>query len=45
MLILRDDNIREGKILLRNLMKEEQNYISLKDTLPSIMLAKKAMQS
>ena len=45
MLILRDDNIREGKILLRNLVKEEQNYISLKDTLPSILLAKKAMQS
>ena len=45
MLILRDDNIREGKILLRNLVKEEQKYISLKDTLPSIMLAKKAMQS
>jgi len=24
-------------------VKEEQNYISLKDTLPSILLAKKAM--
>ncbi|MEN6445861.1 MAG: ATP phosphoribosyltransferase regulatory subunit [Candidatus Cloacimonas sp.] len=45
MLILRDDNIREGKILLRNLMKEEQNYIPLKDTLPSILLARKSLQS
>ena len=45
MIILRDDNLREGKILIRNLMKEEQNYVSLKDTLPSIMLARKSMQS
>lgn len=44
MLIIRDDNIREGKILLRNLGKEHQDYVSLKDTLPAIMLARKALK-
>ncbi len=44
MLIIRDDNIREGKILLRNLMKEHQDYVSLKDTLPAILLARKALK-
>lgn len=43
MIIIRDDNIREGKILLRNLMKEHQDYVSLKDTLPAILLARKAL--
>jgi histidyl-tRNA synthetase len=43
MLILREDNIREGKVLLRNLQKEHQDYISLKDTLPAILLARKAL--
>ena len=44
MLIIRDDNIREGKILLRNLVKEHQDYVSLKDTLPAIILARKALK-
>jgi histidyl-tRNA synthetase len=44
MLIIRDDNIREGKILLRNLVKEHQDYVSLKDTLPAILLARKALK-
>lgn len=44
MLIIRDDNIREGKILMRNLMKEHQDYIPLKDTLPAVLLARKAMK-
>lgn len=43
MLILREDNIREGKVLLRNLQKEHQDYILLKDTLPAILLARKAL--
>ena len=43
MLILREDNIREGKVLLRNLQKEHQDYVSLKDTLPAILLARKAL--
>lgn len=45
MIILREDNLREGKVLIRNLVKEEQNYISLKDTLSTILLARKSMQS
>ncbi|MDY0152190.1 MAG: ATP phosphoribosyltransferase regulatory subunit [Candidatus Cloacimonas sp.] len=44
MLIIRDDNIREGKILLRNLDKEHQDYVALKDTIPAIMLARKALK-
>ena len=44
MLIIREENIREGKILLRNLVKESQNYIQLKDTMPAVLLAKKALK-
>ena len=44
MLIIRDDNLRDGKILLRNLVKEHQDYVSLKDTLPAILLARKALK-
>lgn len=43
MLIIREDNIREGKILLRNLMKEHQDYVPLKDTVPAILVARKAL--
>jgi len=45
MLILREENIREGKLLLRNLIKESQNYIFLKDTIPAVLLAQKALQN
>jgi len=44
MLIIREDNIREGKILLRNLIKDHQDYVSLKDTVPAILLARKALK-
>lgn len=44
MLIIRDNNIREGKILLRNIDKEHQDYVMLKDTVPAILLARKALK-
>lgn len=43
MLIIREDNIREGKILLRNLAKDHQSYVPLKDTIPAILVARKAL--
>lgn len=43
MLIIRDDNIREGKILMRNLVKEHQDYIPLQETIPAVILAQKAL--
>jgi len=43
MLIIREDNIREGKILLRNLVKDHQEYVPLKDTIPAILVARKAL--
>ncbi len=44
MLIIREDNIREGKILLKNLVKEHQSYVPLKDTIPAILVARKALE-
>ena len=44
MLIIREDNIREGKILLKNLVKEHQAYVPLKDTIPAILVARKALE-
>ncbi len=44
MIILRDDNIREGKVLIRNLVKEHQDYISLSDIISEILIARKALQ-
>jgi histidyl-tRNA synthetase len=43
MIILREDNIREGKVLLRNLGKEKQDYIPLADLIPGILLIKKSL--
>ncbi|HOA29038.1 MAG TPA: ATP phosphoribosyltransferase regulatory subunit [Candidatus Cloacimonadota bacterium] len=43
MLILREENIREGKIMLRNLAKDNHDYIALKDTIPAVILARKAL--
>lgn len=43
MLVIREDNIREGKILLRNLTKEHQDYVPLKDTIPAILVARKSL--
>jgi histidyl-tRNA synthetase len=44
MIILRDDNIREGKALLKNLVKEKQEYVSLSSLLSEIDLIRKAVQ-
>jgi len=44
MLIIREENIREGKLLLRNLAKNEQSYVPLNQTTASIQLARKALK-
>jgi histidyl-tRNA synthetase len=44
MLIIREDNIREGKILLKNLVKEHQAYVPPKITIPAILVARKALE-
>jgi len=43
MIILRDENIREGKILIRNLVKEYQDYIPINQLSQEIQIARKAM--
>ncbi|HRY83983.1 MAG TPA: ATP phosphoribosyltransferase regulatory subunit [Candidatus Cloacimonadota bacterium] len=43
MLILRDENIREGKILLHNLVKEYPAYIPLNQVVGEILLAQKSL--
>jgi len=44
MIILRSENIREGKALLKNLVKDKQEYVSLSELLPEIELIRKAVQ-
>jgi histidyl-tRNA synthetase len=44
MIILRDDNLRDGKVLVKNLMKEKQEYIPLSDLLREIEMFRKAVQ-
>jgi histidyl-tRNA synthetase len=44
MIILRDDNLREGKLLVKNLMKEKQEYIPLSDLIKEIEMFRKAVQ-
>jgi histidyl-tRNA synthetase len=44
MIILRNDNIREGKTLLKNLVKDSQSYVALSDLLPEIDLIRKSVQ-
>jgi len=44
MIILRSDNIREGKVLLKNLVKDSQSYITLSDLLPEIETIRKSVQ-
>jgi len=44
MIILRSDNVREGKILLKNLVKDSQDYIALAELLPEIELIRKVVQ-
>jgi histidyl-tRNA synthetase len=43
MVILRAENIREGKVLLRNMGKDKQGYIPLSDLIPEIQLIRKAL--
>lgn len=43
MIILRSENIREGKALLKNLVKEKQTYVTLGDLLPEIDIIKKSL--
>jgi len=44
MIILREENIREGKALLKNMVKEKQEYVSLSSLLAEIDLIRKAVQ-
>jgi histidyl-tRNA synthetase len=44
MVILRAENIREGKALLKNFLKEKQSYVSLSDLLPEIDIIRKSAQ-
>jgi histidyl-tRNA synthetase len=44
MVILRAENIREGKALLKNFIKEKQSYVSLSDLLPEIDIIRKSAQ-
>ena len=43
MLVIRDENVREGKILMRNLSKEHQDYIKLDGIIDAILLARKSL--
>jgi histidyl-tRNA synthetase len=44
MLVIRDENVREGKILLRNLIREHQDYVSLNSITDDILLARKSLK-
>ena len=43
MLILRDNNIREGKILMHNLVKNHPAYLPLNQVVDEILIARKAL--
>lgn len=43
MLVIRDENVREGKLLMRNLIKEHQDYIKLNGIIDAILLARKSL--
>ncbi len=43
MIILREDNIREGKVLLHNLSKDKQEYVTLEGLIPSIEVIRKSL--
>jgi histidyl-tRNA synthetase len=43
MIVIRDENVREGKILLRNLIKEIQDYVALNSIMDEILLARKSL--
>ncbi len=41
MVVLKSENLREGKVLLKNLMKDKQSYVLLSELLPEISLIRK----
>ncbi|MDD3532575.1 MAG: ATP phosphoribosyltransferase regulatory subunit [Candidatus Cloacimonetes bacterium] len=43
MLVIRDENVREGKLLMRDLIKEHQDYIKLDGIIDAILLARKSL--
>lgn len=43
MLTVREENVRDGKILIRNLSKDHQDYVSLNGILSSTLIARKAL--
>jgi len=44
MVILRAENISDGKVLLKNLAKEKQDYILLSDLIPEVDLIRRSVQ-
>jgi len=44
MIMLRDENIREGKVLIRNLAKNYQDYVALSNIVDEVLIARKALQ-
>jgi histidyl-tRNA synthetase len=43
LVVIREENVREGKILMRNLVKEHQDYITLHEITEEILLARKSL--
>jgi histidyl-tRNA synthetase len=43
LIIVREENVREGKILMRNLAKEHQDYVALHEITDAILLARKSL--
>ncbi|MDD4686543.1 MAG: ATP phosphoribosyltransferase regulatory subunit [Candidatus Cloacimonetes bacterium] len=44
LIVIRDENVREGKILMRNIIKEHQDYIPLHEITDAILLARKSLK-
>ncbi|MDD4147790.1 MAG: ATP phosphoribosyltransferase regulatory subunit [Candidatus Cloacimonetes bacterium] len=45
LIVIRDENVREGKILMRNIIKEHQDYIGLHEITDAILLARKSLNN
>ncbi|MFA7543579.1 MAG: ATP phosphoribosyltransferase regulatory subunit [Candidatus Cloacimonadaceae bacterium] len=43
MIIIREENVREGKVLLRKMNKEHQDYVGLSNIVDEILLARKSL--
>lgn len=43
LIVIREENVREGKILMRNLVKEHQDYVALHEITDEILLARKSL--